>query len=236
MSRFWAGQSSGSENEDSDSDRSSSDDEINATKKKADNRWDLDSDSDSEEEVRKVVSAKDKAWEAMETDVKQVRNNMKNNDWANIQSKFEELNKKVEKQQNLIQKEGGVPKFYIRLLVDLEDLLMATLKDKEGQKKMSRANGRSLNRMKLSLRKHNANYEAKIKEYRENPQESDDEESSEQESSSDDERAEATGRVSTTRRAPSTRRRSRGRYNRRSCGATAPTRGHGYSSTQTLTR
>ena len=154
MSRFWAGQSSGSEAGDSDSDRSSSDDEGNVAKKKVDNRWDLDSDSDSDEEVRRVVSAKDKAWEAMEVDVKQVRNNMKNNDWANIQLKFEELNKKVEKQQNLIQKEGGVPKFYVRLLVDLEDFLRDTLKDKEGQKKMSKANGRALNRMKLQLRRH----------------------------------------------------------------------------------
>uniref|UniRef100_A0A7S2HV13 Eukaryotic translation initiation factor 3 subunit C n=1 Tax=Octactis speculum TaxID=3111310 RepID=A0A7S2HV13_9STRA len=170
MSRFWAGQSSASGTEDSDSDSaSSSDGEANKLKKE--NRWAVDSDSESEEENRKVVSAKDKAWIAMESDVKNIKNSMKNNDWAQIQETFDDLNRKVEKQQNLIKKEGGVPRFYIRLLAELEDLLLTTLKDKDAQKKMNKANGRALNRMKLNLRKHNLKFETEIKAYRENPEE-----------------------------------------------------------------
>lgn len=49
----------------------------------------------------------------------------------------------------------GVPSFYIKLLANLEDLLATTLKDKPAIKKMSATNTRSLNRMKLQLRKHN---------------------------------------------------------------------------------
>lgn len=56
--------------------------------------------------------------------------------------------------QVMIAKEG-VPSFYIKLLANLEDLLLATLKDKPAVKKMSATNTRSLNRMKLQLRKHN---------------------------------------------------------------------------------
>ena len=52
-----------------------------------------------------------------------------------------------------IQKEG-LPRFYIRTLAELEDCLDVALKDKEAQKKMSKANGRALNRMKLQLRRH----------------------------------------------------------------------------------
>ena len=69
------------------------------------------------------------------------------------------------------------------------------LKDKEGQKKMSKANGRALNRMKLQLRRHNKEFETKISEYRANPDaeeesassSSSEESSSEDESSSSDE-------------------------------------------------
>lgn len=56
--------------------------------------------------------------------------------------------------QIMIAKEG-VPSFYVKLLANLEDLLVTTLKDKAGVKKMSATNTRSLNRMKLQLRKHN---------------------------------------------------------------------------------
>merc|ERR1712100_67773 len=93
-----------------------------------------------------------------------------------------------------IQKEG-LPRFYIRTLAELEDCLDVALKDKEAQKKMSKANGRALNRMKLQLRRHNKEFETKISEYRANPDaeeesassSSSEESSSEDESSSSDE-------------------------------------------------
>lgn len=59
--------------------------------------------------------------------------------------------------QVLIAKDG-VPSFYVKLLANLEDLLTSTLKDKAAVKKMSATNTRSLNRMKLQLRKHNKGY------------------------------------------------------------------------------
>eukprot|EP00613_Pedinella_sp_CCMP2098_P076133 CAMPEP_0171939554 /NCGR_PEP_ID=MMETSP0993-20121228/36399_1 /TAXON_ID=483369 /ORGANISM="non described non described, Strain CCMP2098" /LENGTH=957 /DNA_ID=CAMNT_0012581419 /DNA_START=43 /DNA_END=2912 /DNA_ORIENTATION=- len=186
MSRFWAGAESASDSDsDSDSDKSSGDEKKVVSKVTQESRWAKDSDSDSEEETRKIVSKKDKAWITMESDAKVIKNAMKNNDWAKIQEMFDELNQKMAKQDNLIKKEGGVPSFYVRLLVDLEDLLMTTLKDKEGQKKMNKANGRALNRMKLNLRKHNSQYEAKIKAYRENPVVSEDEKEASSSDSSD---------------------------------------------------
>ena len=73
----------------------------------------------------------------------------------------------VDKAKTHIQKEG-LPRFYIRTLAELEDCLDVALKDKEAQKKMSKANGRAF-RMKLQLRRHNKEFEAKISEYRANP-------------------------------------------------------------------
>ena len=98
------------------------------------------------------------------------------------------MNKQVDKAKTHIHKEG-LPRFYIRTLAELEDCLDIALKDKEGQKKMSKANGRALNRMKLQLRRHNKEFEAKISEYRANPdaeEESASSSSSEESSSSED--------------------------------------------------
>ena len=71
---------------------------------------------------------------------------------------------------------------------------MTSLKDKAAVKKMSATNTRSLNRMKLQIKKHNKNYEDDITKCRENPaeyeadaldEESDDESDSESDSDSD---------------------------------------------------
>jgi len=60
MSRFWAGDDSGSSSEGSDSGS-----ESEVEKKVATNRWAAVSDSDSSDEGERVVrSAKDKAWGA----------------------------------------------------------------------------------------------------------------------------------------------------------------------------
>jgi len=148
------------------------------------------SDSDSSDEGERVVrSAKDKAWDGMKAVVSKISNARKINDWHEMQTQFDLLNKQVDKAKTHIQKEG-LPRFYIRTLAELEDSLDVALKDKEAQKKMSKANGRALNRMKLQLRRHNKEFEAKITEYRANPdaeEESASSSSSEESSSSEDE-------------------------------------------------
>ncbi|CAN0117315.1 unnamed protein product, partial [Ectocarpus sp. 4 AP-2014] len=147
-------------------------------------QWAVDSDSESEEEVRVVKSAKDRSFEAIRTSVGKIRTKIKINDWNGIQTNFDECNKHVDKSKVMIAKEG-VPSFYIKLLANLEDLLAATLKDKPAVKKMSATNTRSLNRMKLQLRKHNKGYEKEIADFRANPDAYAEESSSEESSSSD---------------------------------------------------
>ena len=185
MSRFWAGDDSGSSSAESDSGS-----ESEQEKKVQTNRWAAVSDSDSSDEGERVVrSAKDKAWDGMKAVVSKISNARKINDWHEMQTQFDLLNKQVDKAKTHIQKEG-LPRFYIRTLTELEDALDIALKDKEAQKKMSKANGRALNRMKLQLRRHNKEFEAKITEYRANPdaeEESASSSSSEESSSSEDE-------------------------------------------------
>eukprot|EP00632_Arachnochrysis_sp_CCMP2950_P011227 CAMPEP_0185693530 /NCGR_PEP_ID=MMETSP1164-20130828/3287_1 /TAXON_ID=1104430 /ORGANISM="Chrysoreinhardia sp, Strain CCMP2950" /LENGTH=830 /DNA_ID=CAMNT_0028360325 /DNA_START=12 /DNA_END=2500 /DNA_ORIENTATION=+ len=186
-SRFWAG-SSESESE-AESEASS---EVQEKAVKPANRWATVSDSDSSDEGERVVrSAKDRAWDGMRAVVAKVRNSMKINDWTGIQTEFDALNKMVDKAKTHISKEG-LPRFYVKTLADLEDFLVAALKDKEAQKKMNAANGRALNRMKLTLRRHNKTYEADIAAYRANPDaegegdDEDDDESDDDDDESDD--------------------------------------------------
>jgi translation initiation factor 3 subunit C len=93
MSRFWAGDDSGSS---SDSD-SGSGSESEQEKKVQTNRWAAVSDSDSSDEGERVVrSAKDKAWDGMKAVVSKISNARKINDWHEMQTQFDLLNKQVE--------------------------------------------------------------------------------------------------------------------------------------------
>jgi len=194
MSKFWGGADSSSDDSSSDDSSVSSSDSSRGGGGGGGgggpSRWVMESDSESSDEERIVKSAKDRAFEAFETHVKTIRNAMKIRDFNKIQSQFDELTKAMAKGKNVINQHGGVPRFYVRLLCDLEDFVKSSLADKAAFKKLSASNGRALNRMKLTLRKHNKQYEAVMAQYRANPtvssSESEAEESSSSESESDD--------------------------------------------------
>jgi translation initiation factor 3 subunit C len=132
-----------------------------------------------------VKSQKDKAWDSMRDSIKKMRSAMKINDWSAILDEFKNTNKIIEKSKMLILK-NGLPKFYVKMLMDLEDFLVETLKDKEAIKKMKKEISKAFNTMKLSLRKHNKDYENEIAACRANPTEYVEVSSSESDDSSDE--------------------------------------------------
>lgn len=81
----------------------------------------MDSDSDSEESVRVVKSAKTRAFEAFEANVKSLRNAMRNNDHKTLMEEFDTLTKAMAKSRKVFQDNGGIPRFLVRMLCDLED-------------------------------------------------------------------------------------------------------------------
>ncbi|TPX69786.1 hypothetical protein SpCBS45565_g02134 [Spizellomyces sp. 'palustris'] len=198
MSRFFRGGESSSESEsESDFSSSSSEDERsskNAADASSDDSSDSDSDenaprkggaggasrfmrgfagsdsddSDAEDKKRVVKSARDKRFDDMRNSVKALKNAEKINDWVAIQNEFEKLNKAYSKANAIIQREG-VPRFYIRAIVQLEDFLKETLTNKDAIKKMNASSSRALNAMKQKLRKHNKQHEAEIEKWRANP-------------------------------------------------------------------
>ncbi|KAG2463502.1 EIF3C factor, partial [Polypterus senegalus] len=142
--------------------------------------------SDDEEDTKRVVrSTKDKRFEELTNIIKTIRNAMKIRDVSKCLEEFEQLYKAFLKSKTVVDKEG-VPTFYIRLLADLEDYLNELWEDKEGKKKMNKNNAKALSTLRQKIRKYNRDYEAEIVRYKENPEQSADEEEERDEDDSDE--------------------------------------------------
>ncbi len=68
-------------------------------------------------------SAKDKRYEEMQNIIKTLRNHKKIKDMANLLTDFEDLNKAFQKAKKVVEREGNIPRFYIRTLAELEDFV-----------------------------------------------------------------------------------------------------------------
>uniref|UniRef100_A0A8C9SBT6 Eukaryotic translation initiation factor 3 subunit C n=1 Tax=Scleropages formosus TaxID=113540 RepID=A0A8C9SBT6_SCLFO len=137
--------------------------------------------SDDEEDTKRVVrSAKDKRFEELTNHIKTIRNAMKIRDMSKCLEEFELLCRAFLKSKTIVDKEG-MPKFYIRLLADLEDYLNQLWEDKEGKKKMNKNNAKALSTLRQKIRKYNRDYENEITTYKE------DEESDSEDDDEDDE-------------------------------------------------
>ena len=139
--------------------------------------------AESEDEVRVVKSQKDRTWDSMKEVIGRLRNARKNSDWPQIQDEFAKVNKMIEKNRMLVL-QNGIPNFYIKMLVEVEDHVLLALKDKENIKKLKPVVSRALNQMKLQVKKHNEGYKDKIADCRANPEAY--EEAQEEEASSSD--------------------------------------------------
>jgi len=144
--------------------------------------------SDDEDDTKRVVkSAKDKRYEILQTTIKSMRNSMKINDIAKIQTEYENLTKEYEKAKAVVEKEG-IPNFYIKCLADLEDYIQVQWEDTDGRKKLSKLNAKALASLRQKLKKYNRDFEEKINELRTDPSKFEEaEEEVEEEADSDSE-------------------------------------------------
>lgn len=173
---------------DSDSDESSSDNEVLPGKTTARPAPVYQFSDDEEETKREVRSAKDKRFDELKNIMKNMTNHKKIKDMANVLTDFEDLTKAYVKTRKVIE-QTGIPRFYIKCLVELEDFINEMWEDRDGRKAMSKTNSKGLSSLRQKLRKYNRDFEDDIKSYRENPdavdeegapEKSDDEDSSEE--------------------------------------------------------
>lgn len=160
-----------------DSDESSEEESDEERRNVVDRRQWFDDSSEEEDETRVVRSQKDKKWEILTTHCAKIKNKLKIQDYVSAYSEFDELNKQLVKADNVIQVEG-LPVFYIRTLVRLEDAVAAL--SKENQKKLSTNNAKSYSKLRINLKKHNKAYEEQIAKFRNNPVESEESSDSEE--------------------------------------------------------
>jgi len=181
MSKFFGGRS---DSESSSSEESSSDEELQVQKKpqRQINAAAILFSDDEADDKRVVRSTKEKRYEALFNIIKNIRNSKKIKDFNKMLSSFEELLKAFDKAKPVIAKEekGVVPRFYIRILVEMEDLINETWEDSAGRKSMSKVNGKSLGALRQKLRKYiRENFEEDVAKFRENPDAEDEEEEEE---------------------------------------------------------
>ena len=152
--------------------------------------------SDEEEDQKRVVrTAKEKRFEDLNAIVKQIKNFRKIRDFAKLLTAFENLTKAYIKAKPVIDKEeGGVaPRFYVRCLVEMSDLIDQCWEDKELKKNMNKNNSKALTTLRQKLRKYAKDFESVITKYRESPDTreeasgSDDDDDDGSDSSDDDE-------------------------------------------------
>ncbi|SAM00896.1 hypothetical protein [Absidia glauca] len=164
---------SSSEEEESDVE-ADQDDQQESKKSRFLKGGDSDSDMDSDEEggrKRQVKSQKDKRLEDMHSAAKAIDNGRKNNDWTLISSEFDKLSTSISKATTGFDK-IAFPKFYIKILIELDELIQETTKkDKASKKKVNPANGKAMNATKLKVKKISKQYENMIEEYKKDPEE-----------------------------------------------------------------
>ncbi|CEG82889.1 Putative Eukaryotic translation initiation factor 3 subunit C [Rhizopus microsporus] len=124
----------------------------------------------------------------MENAVKAIENGQKNNDWNLIATEFDKLTVTISRATTGFNK-IPMPKFYIKLMVELEDSLAESLKKDKGKKK-STGNTKAMNNLRQKLKKLSKQYGEYVTAYRENPEEF----MKEQEQPGDESEAEDEGR------------------------------------------
>ncbi|XP_013399925.1 eukaryotic translation initiation factor 3 subunit C isoform X2 [Lingula anatina] len=184
MSRFFAASESESESE------SSEGEDIPVVKPVAGKVAQAFTFSDDEEDTKRVVrSAKDKRYEEIRNIIKQLKNHKKIKDMSNVLSDFEDLGRAYDKAKKVVEKEG-IPRFYLRALVELEDFVSECWEDREARKQLSKNNAKSLTTLRQKLKKYNRDFEQGISDYRENPDQDEEEEGSDDEERDSDEEEE----------------------------------------------
>ncbi|MCP9265110.1 Eukaryotic translation initiation factor 3 subunit 8 [Dirofilaria immitis] len=166
MSKFFKGAVSSSDSSGSES----SDDEPFVPIKRPQAAFAYPSDSDDEGQKRVVKAQKDRKFEELKDLIKQAKNSRNIRDMSKLLSTFEELCKVFEKTKVVLTRQSmSTPRFYVRILVELEDFVNEQWDDKEARKTMSKANSKGLTALRQKIRKYNKDMEMEVNAYRAEP-------------------------------------------------------------------
>merc|ERR1712008_585356 len=105
-----------------------------------------------------------------------------------METGFLELVKAYEKAKPVVEKEenGVTPRFFVRVLVELEEVVNEQWADRDGRKKMSKSNAKSPGYLRQKHRKYIKDFEDDVKKFTDNPDAADDEDEKETTKDQDD--------------------------------------------------
>ncbi|KEP62586.1 UNVERIFIED_CONTAM: eukaryotic initiation factor-3, subunit 8, putative [Hammondia hammondi] len=167
QSKFWAAASDESEDSGFSSSESEAEQEQQvpageARRPVVASRWAAADTSSSDDEGGRVVkSLKDRRWTAMRETIRQMRNHMKIADFSELYKDYEALVRCLQKSQQIVEQEG-LPSFFVRIIVELEQFLEERHRDKEAFKKLSKAKATAFNTLRAKVRKTNEQWQEKV--------------------------------------------------------------------------
>jgi translation initiation factor 3 subunit C len=110
------------------------------------------SSSESEEEKRTIKTAKDKAFESIQSTLKALVNHLKISDYILVTKDWDTLAKQMEKNRAVVSKEG-MPPAYLHTIALLNQNLNDTFANKEEVKKMASSNAKALSALRAKVKK-----------------------------------------------------------------------------------
>ncbi|KAI9260166.1 eukaryotic translation initiation factor 3 subunit 8 N-terminus-domain-containing protein [Sporodiniella umbellata] len=131
---------------------------------------DSDDSDDEGNRKRQARSQKDKRLEEMESAAKSIENGQKNNDWNLIATEFDKLTVTISRATIGFNK-IPMPKFFVKLMVELDDHLTEALQKDKAEKKKNTGKSKAMNNLKQKLKKLSKQYAEFINAYNENPEE-----------------------------------------------------------------
>lgn len=130
-----------------------------------------DSSSDEDDSKKRVVkSSKDKRYDLMKQNIKQLQNHKKIDDFANLIVDYETLVKSIDKLKTVIAEDGGPPAVFIKTITNLEIYVenMHAEKQKTGVK-LTEKKARSFNTLRAKVRKGNKAWQEEVEKCKQNP-------------------------------------------------------------------
>jgi len=128
---------------------------------------------------------------ALKTLIYQIKTDMNTGDWINLEKNFGELKKALEKGKSAW-KASGVPKSFIKTVIDVDARIKSSAADAE-ETKMSFAKNKAFNTLKHNMKKDVKTYAEHIKAYQLNPLADESSSSSDSDSSSSDSDSDSDG-------------------------------------------
>ncbi|CAF0924536.1 unnamed protein product [Rotaria sordida] len=113
-----------------------------------------DDDDDTENVKRIVRSEKDKRYEEIEENIKKIKQVIRIRDIKQVYECFENLIKVYDKARRVIEKEQIIPRFYIKILVQLEDFVNECWNNKDWCNKFNKTNSNNLKILRQKLRQY----------------------------------------------------------------------------------